>query len=194
MALVHGGDDAAKGDGRYCLIIPRGDWTECRLRFPWAGQSPANRPRAAACFTVTTWLPVADRISAQRLADLLARHGHLGELRARVSNGGEVAGSRRAEQAAWVEEECADLKFAADKATVVRAAARPAPHLARPGGDRAQPGRLSTNRLCDGRRVRLTRNRAEMPVTRMSRMKPGPDRRSSAAGWRPAGRPGRSRA
>ena len=29
-----------------------------------------------------------------------------------------------AEQSAWVEEECADLKFSADKATVVREAAQ----------------------------------------------------------------------
>ena len=40
---------------------------------------------------------VAGRISARRLADLLAGHGHLGELRARVSNGDGYAGSRLAD-------------------------------------------------------------------------------------------------
>jgi hypothetical protein len=40
---------------------------------------------------------VADRISAQQFADLLARHGYLGELRARVSNGDEYAGSQLAD-------------------------------------------------------------------------------------------------
>jgi hypothetical protein len=38
----------------------------------------------------------------------------------KVTRGGYTV----AEQAAWVDEECADLKFAADKATVVREAAQ----------------------------------------------------------------------
>jgi hypothetical protein len=42
----------------------------------------------------------------------------------RRSPEGDPRGYTVAEQAAWVEEECADLKFAADKATVVREAAQ----------------------------------------------------------------------
>ncbi|MGH3190997.1 MAG: hypothetical protein ACRDOL_27885 [Streptosporangiaceae bacterium] len=57
-----------------------------------------------------------------------ARHEHdrarrcalLSEKSPKVSRGGYTV----AEQSAWVDEQCADLKFAADKATVVREAAQ----------------------------------------------------------------------
>jgi hypothetical protein len=50
-----------------------------------------------------------------------ARHrALLSEKSPKVTRGGYTV----AEQAAWVDEECADLKFTADKATVVREAAQ----------------------------------------------------------------------
>lgn len=57
-----------------------------------------------------------------------ARHEHerarrralLSEQSPKVTRGGHTV----AEQSAWVDEQCADLKFAADKATVVREAAQ----------------------------------------------------------------------
>ena len=59
----------SEGGGRYCLVVRRTGTGRSgspatsstalptrRVRFAWAGQSPANRLRAAACFTVTAWL------------------------------------------------------------------------------------------------------------------------------------------
>lgn len=52
--------------------------------------------------------------------DRARRRALLSEKSPKVTRGGYTV----AEQAAWVEGECADLKFAADKATVVREAAQ----------------------------------------------------------------------
>jgi hypothetical protein len=51
--------------------------------------------------------------------DRARRQALLSEKSPKVTRGGYTV----AEQAAWVDEECADLKFAADKATMVREAA-----------------------------------------------------------------------
>jgi hypothetical protein len=51
--------------------------------------------------------------------DRARRQALLSEKSPKVTRGGYTV----AEQAAWVDEECADLKFAADKAAVVREAA-----------------------------------------------------------------------
>jgi hypothetical protein len=59
-------------------------------------------------------------VDARHEYDRARRRALLSEKSPKVTRGGYTV----AEQAAWVEEECADLKFAADKATVVREAAQ----------------------------------------------------------------------
>jgi hypothetical protein len=61
-----------------------------------------------------------DEVGARHEYDRAQRRALLSDKSPKVTRGGYTV----AEQAAWVEEECADLKFAADKATVVREAAQ----------------------------------------------------------------------
>ena len=59
-------------------------------------------------------------VDARHEYDRARRQALLSDKSPKVTRGGYTV----AEQAAWVDEECADLKFAADKATVVREAAQ----------------------------------------------------------------------
>ena len=59
-------------------------------------------------------------VDARHEYDRARRRALLSEKSPKVTRGGYTV----AEQAAWVEGECADLKFGADKATVVREAAQ----------------------------------------------------------------------
>lgn len=59
-------------------------------------------------------------VDARHEYDRARRRALLSDKSPKVTRGGYTV----AEQAAWVEGECADLKFAADKATVVREAAQ----------------------------------------------------------------------
>jgi hypothetical protein len=59
-------------------------------------------------------------VDARHDYDRAKRRALLSDKSPKVTRGGYTV----AEQSAWVEEECADLKFAADKATVVREAAQ----------------------------------------------------------------------
>lgn len=59
-------------------------------------------------------------VDARHEYDRARRRALLSEKSPKVTRGGYTV----AEQAAWVEDQCADLKFAADKATVVREAAQ----------------------------------------------------------------------
>jgi hypothetical protein len=58
-------------------------------------------------------------VDARHEFDRARRRALLSEKSPKVTRGGYTV----AEQAAWVDEQCSDLKFAADKATVVREAA-----------------------------------------------------------------------
>jgi hypothetical protein len=58
-------------------------------------------------------------VDARHEYDRARRRALLSEKSPKVTRGGYTV----AEQSAWVDEQCADLKFAADKATVVREAA-----------------------------------------------------------------------
>jgi hypothetical protein len=58
-------------------------------------------------------------VDARHEYDRARRRALLSEKSPKVTRGGYTV----AEQAAWVDQECEDLKFAADKATVVREAA-----------------------------------------------------------------------
>jgi hypothetical protein len=59
-------------------------------------------------------------VDARHDYDRARRRALLSEKSPKVTRGGYTV----AEQSAWVDEQCADLKFAADKATVVREAAQ----------------------------------------------------------------------
>ena len=59
-------------------------------------------------------------VDARHEYDRARRRALLSDKSPKVTRGGYTV----AEQAAWVEEECADLKLAADRATVVREAAQ----------------------------------------------------------------------
>jgi hypothetical protein len=59
-------------------------------------------------------------VDARHEYDRARRRALLSDKSPKVTRGGYTV----AEQAAWVEEQCADLKFAADKATVIREAAQ----------------------------------------------------------------------
>jgi hypothetical protein len=59
-------------------------------------------------------------VDARHEYDRARRRALLSDKSPKVTRGGYTV----AEQAAWVDEKCADLKFAADKATVVREAAQ----------------------------------------------------------------------
>jgi hypothetical protein len=59
-------------------------------------------------------------VDARYEYDRARRRALLSDKSPKVTRGGYTV----AEQAAWVDEKCADLKFAADKATVVREAAQ----------------------------------------------------------------------
>ena len=59
-------------------------------------------------------------VDARHEYDRARRRALLSDKSPKVTRGGYTV----AEQAAWVDEQCADLKFAADKATVVREAAQ----------------------------------------------------------------------
>ena len=59
-------------------------------------------------------------VDARHQYDRARRRALLSEKSPKVTRGGYTV----AEQAAWVDEQCADLKFAADKATVIREAAQ----------------------------------------------------------------------
>ena len=59
-------------------------------------------------------------VDARHEYDRAKRRALLSEKSPKVTRGGYTV----AEQSAWVDEQCADLKFSADKATVVREAAQ----------------------------------------------------------------------
>jgi hypothetical protein len=59
-------------------------------------------------------------VDARHEYDRAKRRALLSEKSPRVTRGGYTV----AEQSAWVDEQCADLKFTADKATVIREAAQ----------------------------------------------------------------------
>ena len=61
-----------------------------------------------------------DEVDARHEYDRARRRALLSDKSPRVTRGGYTV----AEQAAWVDEQCEDLKFAADKATVTREAAQ----------------------------------------------------------------------
>lgn len=61
-----------------------------------------------------------DEVDARHEYERAKRRALLSDKSPKVTRGGYTV----AEQSAWVDEECADLKFKADKATVVREAAQ----------------------------------------------------------------------
>jgi hypothetical protein len=61
-----------------------------------------------------------DEVDARHEHDRAKRRALLSDKSPKVTRGGYTV----AEQSAWVDEQCADLKFAADKATVIREAAQ----------------------------------------------------------------------